>query len=168
MAVIAHNVPMVHQFQNPICWVACSAMILSWRRAQPVTVESLIGYDPARSSIGNPATSWPVMYRMLNDWGITSTGPQMSPATSYIERVLQENGPFILAHYVRTLAPSHTSPGTHAVVVTGINTITRKCTYSNPWGTANNQVDISTVQGSMQRLWLRQLRSVAYTSPSSA
>lgn len=167
MATISHTVPMVRQFQNPICWVACSAMILSWRRAQSVTVESLIGYDPGCSSIPNPATSWPVMYRMLNEWGITSTGPQMSPAVSYIESMLSENGPFILTHYTKTLAPGHTSPGTHAVVVTGINTNTGKCTYSNPWGTANNQVAISTIQASMQRLWLQQLRSVAYTTTSS-
>jgi hypothetical protein len=168
MAVIAYNVPMVRQFQNPICWVACSAMILAWRRGQSVTVESLIGYDPGSSSITNPATTWPVMYGMLNDWGITSTGPQMSPAVSYIERLLSENGPFILTHYVKTLAPTHTSPGTHAVVVTGINTNTGKCTYANPWGTANNQVAISTVQGSMQRLWGMQLRSVAYTTTATA
>lgn len=168
MAVISHNVPMVRQFQSPICWVACSAMILSWRQSRSVTVESLIDYDPGRSSIANPATTWPVMYQMLDGWGISSTGPQMSPAVSYIERILIENGPFILTHYVKTLAPTHSSPGTHAVVVTGINTNTGKCTYSNPWGSSGNQVDISTVQGSMQRLWMMQLRSVAYTTASSS
>ena len=89
MAIITHHVPMVRQYQSPICWVACAAMILSYRTRSSVTVESLIGYDPGNSSILNPATSWGVMYRMLNDWGITSTGPQMSPAVSYIEEMLQ-------------------------------------------------------------------------------
>jgi ABC-type bacteriocin/lantibiotic exporter with double-glycine peptidase domain len=164
MAVISHDVPMVRQYQNPICWVACAAMILSYRTRTSVTVESLIGYDPGRSSIMNPATSWAVFYRMLNDWGITSTGPQMSPSITYIEEMLRHNGPFILTHYTRTLAPRSTSPGTHAVVVSGINTNTRKCTYSNPWGTSNNSVDATTIQQSMQRLWLQSIRSVAYVS----
>ncbi|MEO2013516.1 MAG: papain-like cysteine protease family protein [Fuerstiella sp.] len=164
MAVITHNVPMVRQYQSPICWVACAAMILSYRSRSSVTVQSLIGYDPGNSSIMNPATSWAVMYRMLNDWGITSTGPQICPAVSYIENMLQHNGPFILTHYTRTLAPRITGTGTHAVVVTGLNTNTGKCVYSNPWGTSNNSVDTSTVQQSMERLWLLSLRSVAYVS----
>ncbi|MCP4782573.1 MAG: hypothetical protein GY878_03370 [Fuerstiella sp.] len=164
MAIITHHVPMVRQYQSPICWVACAAMILSYRTRSSVTVESLIGYDPGNSSILNPATSWGVMYRMLNDWGITSTGPQMSPAVSYIEEMLQHNGPFILTHFTKTLAPTITGTGTHAVVISGINTNTGKCSYSNPWGTSNNSVDISTVQQSMQRLWLLSLRSVAYVS----
>lgn len=165
MSIISHAVPMVRQFQNPICWVACAAMVLSWRRGQsvtPVTVKSLIGYDPGNSSIPNPATSWEMMYSMLNDWGIKSEGPQMSPAVSYIEDMLRVKGPFILTHYTKTLAPTTTSVGTHAVVVTGINTNTGQCTFSNPWGTSNNSVPISTIQGSMQRLWLLRFRSVAY------
>ena len=86
----------------------------------------------------------------------------MSPAVSYIEEMLQHNGPFILTHFTKTLAPTITGTGTHAVVISGINTNTGKCSYSNPWGTSNNSVDISTVQQSMQRLWLQSLRSVAY------
>lgn len=167
MSIISHTVPMVRQFQSPICWVACAAMILSWRRRQnlsPVTVESLIGFDPGNSSILNPAASWDIMYRMLNDWGIKSEGPQMCPDVSYIENLLRDKGPFILTHYTQTLAPTVTSAGKHAVVITGVNTNTGQCTFSNPWGTSNNSVPISTIQGSMERLWLLQLRSVAYGS----
>lgn len=162
MARIIHNVPMVRQFQNPICWVACAAMIMSYKEHRSVTVEELLGYNPASSSILNPATSWQVMYDMLDSWGITSTGPQMSPAVEYITRMLQYQGPFILTHYTQTLAPSSTSPGTHAVVVTGIDTNQNECYFNNPWGTMGNKVSISTIQRSMQRLWLLHLRSVAY------
>ena len=164
MAVINHDVPMVRQYQNPICWVACAAMILSYRSRSSVTVASLIGYDPGNSCIPNPASSWAVLYRMLEEWGITSTGPQMCPAVSYIEQMLEHHGPFILTHYTRTLAPQVTGTGTHAVVISGINTNTGKCTYSNPWGTANNSVDATTVQQSMERLWLQSIRSVAYVT----
>ena len=162
MAKITHIVPVVRQFQNPICWVACAAMILSFKERRSVTVDELLGYDPGSSSITNPATSWQVMYDMLESWGITSTGPQMSPGVQYIVQLLQHEGPFILTHYTQTLAPSSTSPGTHAVVVTGIDTNKSECYFNNPWGTMGNKVAISTIQGSMERLWIRNLRSVAY------
>ena len=164
MATITHDVPMVRQYQNPICWVACAAMILSYKSRTSVTVRSLIGYDPGNSCIMNPATSWAVMYQMLEEWGITSTGPQMCPAVRYIQDMLEHHGPFILTHYTRELAPDSTSPGTHAVVISGINTEAGTCTYSNPWGTSNNSVNVTTVQLSMERLWLQSIRSVAYVT----
>jgi len=140
-------------------------MILSWRRRQsvtPITIESLIGFAPRNSSIRNPATSWAVMYQMLESWGIKSESHQMSPSAIYIEDMLRIKGPFILTHYTKTLAPTVTGVGTHAVVITGINTNTGQCTFSNPWGTSGNIVPISTIQDSMQRLWQLRLRSVAY------
>ncbi len=162
MPRITYSVPMVRQFQNPICWVACAAMIISYSEFRTATVRELLGYDPSNSSIPNPATTWQIMYSMLNSWSIDSVGPQMCPATQYIVDTLRNKGPFILTHYTRTLAPSHSSPGTHAVVITGIDTTKNECYYNNPWGTMNNKVAINTVLSSMERLWNMNLKSVAY------
>lgn len=169
MANIRYSVPMVEQMQNPICWVACAAMILGWRRRRTVPIGELLnGFDPSNSCIPNPAgSSWARMYEMLSDWGITSVGPQVCPATAYITNTLSAHGPFILTHYTATLAPSVTGPGTHAVVISGINTDTGLCYYENPWGTSNNSVAINTVLGEMEKLWLKSLRSVAYNSSGS-
>ncbi len=168
MATIRHSVPMVVQLQNPICWVACAAMILSWKRRQSVTIGDLLnGFDPSNSCIPNPAgSSWDRMYNMLSGWGITSVGPQICPAEAYITNILTNHGPFILTHYTSTLAPSVTGPGTHAVVVSGISTERGVCYFENPWGTANNEVPISTILAEMEKLWLLNLRSVAYASSS--
>ncbi len=169
MASIRYSVPMVVQLQNPICWVACAAMILGWKRRQTVSIGDLLnGFDPSNSCIPNPAgSSWDRMYEMLAGWGITSVGPQVCPATAYITNTLSEHGPFILTHYTSTLAPSVTGPGTHAVVVSGINTDAGLCYYENPWGTSGNSVSINTVLGEMEKLWLHNLRSVAYNSNAS-
>ena len=166
MANIRYTVPMVVQLQNPICWVACAAMIRGWKRRQSVTIGDLLnGFDPSNACIANPAgNSWERMYEMLDDWGITSVGPQMCPATAYISGTLMDHGPFILTHYTTTLAPNVASPGTHAVVVSGINTNTGQCIYENPWGLAGQTVAINTVLAEMEKLWLLRLRSVAYNT----
>lgn len=165
MASIRYSVPMVVQLQNPICWVACAAMILGWKKGHPVSIGDLLhGFDPSNSCIMNPATSWDTMYKMLAGWGIASVGPQMCPAEAYITNTLTDHGPFILTHYTTTLAPSVSDPGTHAVVISGIDTDTRLCYYDNPWGTSNNTVPINTVLGEMEKLWLLKLRSVAYNT----
>lgn len=163
MTKVSYDVPVVRQEQNPICWVACAAMILSHERQQSVTVGELLGFEPSSASIANPAGgSWQTMYDMLEGWGITSTGPQMSPAPAFITQTLQADGPFILTHFTKTLAPSSTSPGTHAVVVTGIDTGAGECYFNNPWGAMGDKAPINTILQSMERLWEMNLRSVAY------
>jgi uncharacterized protein YvpB len=165
MAKIVLEVPLVTQGQNPICWVACTAMILSYKQRRSVTVGEINnGFDPSNSSMTNPATSWSVFYAILDDLGIESTGPAMSPAISYIHDILVVHGPFILTHLTRALAPTVTGVGTHAVVVTGIDTGTGQCFYNNPWGSKNTPVSAGTIQSAMEDLWQQNIRSVAYVA----
>ncbi|GEM_PF-1191538 len=160
---IVHNVPMVAQGPNPICWVACAAMVMSFKQHRSVTVGEINnGFDPSNSSMTNPATSWPVFYDILSSLGFTSKGPRMSPSEDFLLDLVQWHGPFILTHYTSTLAPAITGVGTHAVVVTGLDMNADKCFYNSPWGTRNDSVSISTILGSMERLWQLGTRSVAY------
>ena len=163
MARIIYKVPVVRQGQNPICWVACAAMVLSFKEKRSVTVGEINnGFDPSNSSMKNPAATWDAFYDILDGLGFVSTGPQMSPGVAYIEDILSIYGPFILTHYTKTLAPKSTDPGTHAVIITGVDTRIRKCFYNNPWGKANIDVPAATIQGAMESLWLTGIRSVAY------
>ncbi|MEM1048117.1 MAG: peptidoglycan-binding protein [Pseudomonadota bacterium] len=160
---IVHSVPMVRQGPNPICWIACAAMIMSFKQRRSVTVGEINnGFDTTNSSMGNPATTWPIFYQLLDDLGFRSIGPAMSPGTEYLVDVIRRHGPFILTHYTTTLAPSSTSVGTHAVVITGIDMNAGTCFFNNPWGTRNDTTTITTILGSMERLWNQNIRSVAY------
>ena len=160
---LVHNVPMVTQGPNPICWVACAAMVMSFKQHRSVTVGEINnGFDPSNSSMTNPATSWAVFYNILQSLGFTSTGPRISPGVDYLLDTIQWHGPFILTHYTRTLAPAVAGVGTHAVVITGLDMNADKCFYNNPWGTRNDSVSISTILESMERLWPQGIRSVAY------
>lgn len=160
---IVHNVPMVRQGPNPICWIACAAMVMSFKQQRSVTVGEINnGFDTSNSSMTNPATTWPIFYSLLDELGFRSTGPQMSPAVDYLLGIIRSHGPFILTHYTSTLAPAVSGVGTHAVVVTGIDMSADKVFFNNPWGTRNDSVAISTILGSMERLWGQNIRSVAY------
>ena len=160
---VHHSVPMVAQGPNPICWVACAAMVLSFKQGRSVTVGEInAGFDPSNSSMRNPATSWPVFYAILDDLGFVSERHPMSPGVDMILSLLRFRGPFILTHYTNTLAPAVPGVGTHAVVINGIDMNTGEVFFNNPWGTRNQVTTISTIQGSMERLWNQNIRSVAY------
>jgi len=160
---IVHNVPMVRQGPNPICWVACAAMVMSFKQHRSVTVAEINnGFSPSNSSMSNPATTWPVFYSILDSLGFTSTGPNISPGVDYLLSTIRSHGPFILTHYTKTLAPTNPSVGKHAVVITGIDMNSDKVFFNNPWGNRNDSVSIETILLSMERLWNQNVRSVAY------
>lgn len=160
---IHHSVPMVAQGPNPICWVACAAMVLSFKQRRSVTVGEINdGFDPSNSSMRNPATTWPVFYTILDDLGFVSERHPISPGADMILSQLRFHGPFILTHYTQTLAPAIPGVGTHAVVITGIDMNSGDVFFNNPWGTRNQSTTIATILGSMERLWNQNVRSVAY------
>jgi hypothetical protein len=160
---IHHSVPMVAQGPNPICWVACAAMVMSFKQRRAVTIGEINrGFDPSNSSIPNPATTWPLFYSILNDLGFESEGHRMSPDQDFILTLLRAHGPFILTHFTNTFAPAVAGVGTHAIVITGIDLNNGDVFFNNPWGTRNQTTTVVTIQGSMERLWGRGIRSVAY------
>ena len=160
---LVYSVPMVRQGPNPICWLACVAMILSFKERRSVTIGELNdGFDPSNSSIGVLNSSWPEFYDQLSEFGFTSERSTMSPDVSYIYDIIRWHGPFILTHYAQFPAAIPNNGGTHAVVITGIDMNADKVFYNNPWGTRNDTTSIATIQRSMERLWQRNLKSVAY------
>ena len=146
MGQIQYIVPVVSQGDNPICWVACAAMILSYKQGSSVGVDSLIGADPSNSSIADPdGGSWDKMKQMLMGWGFTCETQTQSPTADYVEQHLSLFGPLMLSHATEGFPydsrfPPFTCTGllppnsAHAVVITGIDTVGGTCSFNNPWG----------------------------------
>lgn len=178
MGTIHYDVPMIRQEQNPICWIACVAMIASFKSLSSVGIRNFTGgFDPSNSCIPDPVNGWQDFYNRLNAFGFTSINPNMCPAASYVEDLLRAHGPFMLTHYVSTLpyGPAGSQQATaqatvlaaspdavHAVVITGVNTDTGIAKMNNPWGDKDQNVPLSSVLMSMETLFILNIRSVAY------
>lgn len=169
-ARIRLSVPMNIQGQNPICWIACVAMISSYKGRASVGIGAFTGgFEPSNSSIPNPVipnscASWPDQYRRLTSLGFVSEDPfpNRSPDAAYIEDVLRNHGPWMLIHVTSDLH-SGIAPGTtHAVVITGIDTRTNQVWYNNPWGRVNEVTTVNSILLAMENLSRRGIRAVAY------
>ena len=76
MGNIYYDVPMRRQEQNPICWIACIAMISSYKTMSSVGIGSFTGgFDPANSCIPDPVRGWQDFYNRLSSFGFTSEIP---------------------------------------------------------------------------------------------
>ena len=174
MGVIHYNVPMTRQEQSPICWIACVAMIISFKRAASIGVgEFTGGFDPSNSSIANPVTGWTDFYNRLVALGFTSEGPEMTPHPSYVEQILVRYGPFMLTHFAYGFpyegpqcGPRYGSildpNSTHAVVVTGLNTRTGTAWFNNPWGDIDEPIAIEALIAAINAMVLNRIRPIAY------
>lgn len=166
-----YDVPMTRQEDNPICWLACVSMVLSWDQSASVTIGSLNGgFDPSNSCISNPVTSWADQYHRLESFGLTSESIEACPAPAFVEGLLQEHGPFILTHLVSNFPygsgrgnGSTADPGaTHAVVITGVDTDAGHAWMNNPWGDKDQYLPLDSVLQSMTTLFVRNIRSIAH------
>jgi hypothetical protein len=161
MGQISFTVPMIPQEDNPICWVACVAMVTSWKTqaTHPIS-EFTGGADPSNSCIPNPASSWEDMYNRLNKFGFTTDGANMCLDSSYIEGTLRSHGPFIIFVFAADfpfygpmcLNMNGRPDDTHAVVVSGVDTDAGMVQIMNPWGGATPPVDIDIIIELMQRI----------------
>lgn len=161
MAHISFHVPMVPQGENPICWIACVAMITSFKtKATQAISEFTGGFDPSGSCIPDPNSGWDSLYANLKRFGFTPDGANMSINPKYIEETLKRHGPFMIFVFVADFPFSgpmclnlNGSPGaTHAGVVTGIDTLPGKVDISNPWGTNTPSADLDVIVGLMQAI----------------
>lgn len=173
MGAIHFSVPMRRQGPNPICWIACLAMIASFKRSASVGIGSLTGgYDPSNSSIPDPVRGWNDFYNRLASFGFVSENPSVSPSADYIEDLLRRHGPFMLTHLARGFAYGPQWAGqqfqpnsSHAVVITGIDTVQGTVTFNNPWGDVNQSAPVNGILQSMVALFAQPsggIRSVAY------
>lgn len=175
MGQISYDVPMRRQEQNPICWIACMAMIASFKSQSSQGIGNFTGgFDPSNSSILNPARNWDDMYLRMNSFGFTSVNLNASPAPAYVESLLNDHGPFILSHLVSQISYGSqyatfqagvvaTDPNAaHAVVITGINTDNGIATMNNPWGDKDQTLTLNSILMSMQVLFTQGKRPAAY------
>jgi hypothetical protein len=170
MGHIAYNVPMRRQEQNPICWIACVAMITSFKRRTSLGIgEFTGGFDPSNSSIPDPVNGWEDFYRRLEGFGFRSVNPRMSPSAAYVEDLLRRHGPWMLTHYsegfpygAQWSATTFDPTDTHAIVITGIDTRTGQVKMNNPWGDVNQTVPINAILSSISMLIQQEVRSIAY------
>jgi hypothetical protein len=168
MGQISFNVPMIPQGSNPICWLACVAMITSFKTntTHPIS-EFTGGYDPSNSCIPDPnAGSWGALYANLTKFGFTATGANMSIAPNYVEAMLRRYGPFMI--FVNAADFPFYGPmcinvgGTHAVVVAGIDTSASTVKIVNPWGTVTPPADTDIIVELIQDISNLGLNPAAY------
>jgi hypothetical protein len=171
MGQISYFVPTIKQGDNPICWIACVAMITSWKRRQSVGIGDFTGgFDPSSSCIPDPNASWEDLYANLNRFGFNAEGSNSTISPSAIEQTLRRHGPFMIFVMVMDFpffGPMCVNMGgsptdTHAIVVRGINTTTRKVQLVNPWGTNVPPVDLDVVIDAMQAIANTASHPMAY------
>lgn len=147
MASVWYDVPLVRQEANPICWVACMAMVAAEREGHsPLISKYNNGFNPANSSAANPANSFDDFIRRLARCGFSAGSVDTS--ADAIASFMNDNGPFILTHncagFPYGSGWAAISSGVHAVVITGIDTDTT-CWMNNPWGNKDREVPINAV-----------------------
>jgi hypothetical protein len=160
------TVPMRPQGPNPICWIACVAMISSYKGRTSMGIGDFTGgLDPSSASVANPAAGWPDQYARLRRFGFVNENPfrDRSPDAAYIARMLHQHGPFMLTHFATDLLPGAFAPNTtHAIVITGIDMDTGRVWYNNPWGNADVETTVDSILRSMENLLSRGIDAVAY------
>jgi hypothetical protein len=159
MSNISFNVPMIEQGDNDICWIACVAMITSFKQNASVGISNFTGgFDPSGSCIGDPNDSWEDLYRNLDRFGFTATGMNMSIDSNFILNMLRSHGPFMI--FVTVADFPFSGPlcdnmdgdpdDTHALIVNGIDTDSQKVGIVNPWGTNVPPVDTDVIISNLQ------------------
>ena len=155
MGQIRFTVPMIAQGNNPICWIACVAMITSWRRHASIGIGNFTGgFDPSSACIPDPNASWADFERRMHEFGFAMAGASQSLGPGFIESNLRRHGPLMIvvnaADFPFSGPVCNNIGGTHALVLTGIDTSTGKVSIVNPWGTNTPPVDTDVALGLLQ------------------
>ena len=149
MASASYDVPLVIQAANPICWVACLAMVESYWTNSSVGVGKYTGgFDPSDSSIPNPVDG-PVAFKMQS-YGFYPVYPDQPVTLGNIISMLNQFGPLIFFHQVTNGLPWMNSAGTsggHAVVITGADDSINggMLWVNNPWGSKDAPITASAM-----------------------
>lgn len=139
MGQVRFTVPMIEQGSNPICWIACVAMITSWKSNASVGIGTFTGgFDPSSACIPDPNANWADFARRLNSFGFAMAGASQSLGPTFIESNLRRHGPLMMivnaADFPFSGPVCNNIGGTHALVLTGIDTSIGKVMIVNPWG----------------------------------
>lgn len=155
MSKIQYDLEVIIQEQNPICWVACCAMVKSWGTQSDIGIgEFTGGFDPSSSCISNLVGKWDECITLMNEWGFNTLAiTDLTPGPISGEELLtllNEWGPAVLLHlcsnfpYGVQWGDSSYFEGAHAVVLTGIDTDNSQVFFNNPWGDKDQSADMDT------------------------
>ena len=167
MGTVAYDVPLVTQSQNPICWVACMAMVASERQGFSVGVgKYAAGFDPNSSCISNPSANIDDFYVRMDRCGFNSVAVDPTPAV--VENVLKTCGPFILTHdcagFPYGSGWAAMTSGRHAVVITAYDSDTNggTCFMNNPWGDKDRAIQMSAIIAALTKAQAANVKPVGY------
>jgi hypothetical protein len=167
MGQISFTVPMVEQGDNPICWIACVAMITSFKKQTSVGIGAFTGgFDPSNSCIPDPNDSWADFEARMNRFGFTMAGANQSLTAGFIEQMLRRHGPIMIVVNAGDFPFSgpvcENMGGTHALVLSGIDTGRGKVRVVNPWGTNVPPVDLDMAVRLLQDIADTESNPVAF------
>ena len=181
MARIQYDVDMVGQQYSPVCWLACAAMVMQYKRRVTPSAEMLgqLADDfrtPGLTVPGEHATAsekWQALRRMgfvvtrssnIRDPRMLGMAPprpgtpvlrSSTPSEELVHWLLANHGPFVLNHMCGSFwyGPNWTMPitGEHSVVITGIDTGTHTVYFNNPWGDRNVPTTTPSIVGAITR-----------------
>jgi hypothetical protein len=165
MGVATYEVPLIRQGDNPICWVACMAMVASERQQCSVGIGSFTGgFDPDNSCMMNPAVSMNDAITRMYWCGFDSI--QITATGAGIESALNSYGPLILSHNCLGFPYGSgwvlPTSGRHAIVITAIDTDMGWCWMNNPWGNKDRAVSISAMSNAIKQMQDATFAPIAY------
>ncbi len=146
MPTVKYNVHMVSQQHSPVCWLACAAMLLQYKRrltpnARMLGITDSTDFRAPQTVPEYGNAQWSHMRRlgMTNarivelNLGVRSVCPEV------IYEQLRQRGPFILHHMSGAFwyGPHRVAPasrGGHSVLVVGMDTVRGCMWFHNPWG----------------------------------
>lgn len=180
MSRIRYNVDMVEQQSSPVCWLACTAMLIQFKRGCTLQAKDL-GFSERNDfrqhqvpSYG--AAEWEHMRRLglinsriseglaspppptMNDQARNQPENQHANWRNLIYDQLRTNGPFILHHYSGSFSygagVNTPRSGGHAVLIVGTDTVEGRTWFNNPWGQSSVLTTTKSIIGAIER-WER-------------
>ena len=139
MAQTSYDVVVVEQgADNPICWMACLAMVESfWTRASIGIGKYSGGFEPGQACIGNPAVDVVDFQNRMQTFGFYPVFPDSPLTMQTMYDLSAQFGPLVYFHRVNGFPYTQgvgTGGGSHAIVITGTDTDQNGFWFNNPWG----------------------------------
>jgi len=134
-----YDVPVVEQgAENPICWIACLAMVDSyWSQASVGIGKFTDGFEPAQACIGNPAVDVVDFQNRMQAFGFQPVFDDQPLSIQALADYSARFGPLVYFHHVAGFPYAQgpqPGPGSHAIVITGTDTDSDAFWFNNPWG----------------------------------
>ena len=169
MPTVKYNVDMVSQQYSPVCWLACTAMLIQFKRRVTPSAE-MLGLSPnddfrTPQTVRNYGNAFEHMRRLgLTNARISELSVDTTFGQTMIYQQLRRNGPFILHHFCGSFwyGPGVVVPtsGGHSVLVVGTDTDRGCVWFNNPWGTSDIMTTTNSIVNAIER-WERNISNMS-------